>query len=350
MKFDPKIKRKLLFSLILIFALQGFSQTVVSSCLAVDSIIKKYRKTADKLSILRCEKINNTYKDSVEVNDQLSKEYLNALLAVYNATAFPARDSIVSLNITLDYLSYPATNMISIQVDSNQTWLKNLRNNVIPCGNTGIDYLINRFFLKKDAYYDYFQSLSYHGVRFKTDSNYYMNRLADKFNALYQQGVVSAAPQTQSSPNFSLTDSVNISFKEFTYGFNWGDCISGCLYHRFWKFRVNTDCSVEYKGSYGDPLPPEIYSGLSETSIENLATIYPNPVTNNVFISLKGLTNAEVRIEIMDLNGKVVFENSFNNSLQQNSLDVSTLPNGLYLFHIMSENQSFTRKIFVNRP
>jgi hypothetical protein len=74
--------------------------------------------------------------------------------------------------------------------------------------------------------------------------------------------------------------------------------------------------------------------------LENSISIYPNPVNYELKIM-----NCEYRInavEITDISGKVIYNSKF---IIYNSINVSHLPEGVYLLKIMIDNNIFTKKI-----
>jgi len=240
----------------IIIVMIGFSlrsQTVISSCTAADSIVKKYRKSADKLAVRRVEYIGHPYKDSIIINKEISNQYLKALLAVYNATTLPARDTVVAFDIVLDYYYPYSLNTFYISSDTNKLWVKNLRHKILPCGNTDIDYLINRYYLKVTNFSPSLNS-PFAFISFESDTNYHIQRLVEKFNTLYAQGIGAYSSHGPMADYYHITDSVGSNFIELTYSLGWGLCMIPCSYFRHWVFRVYDDCSVEYRGSYGEAL------------------------------------------------------------------------------------------------
>lgn len=71
--------------------------------------------------------------------------------------------------------------------------------------------------------------------------------------------------------------------------------------------------------------------------------LYPNPTKNNLFINTKDLTNT--KLEVLDSNGKLLFNQILNST---NTFDTITLPNGMYLFRITSDEGSLTTKVIKN--
>lgn len=314
-------------------------QTVNSSCTGADSLIQKYRTTADKMAIMRCFEIADTYKDSVTINPSIRNQFTKALLAVYNATMLPARDTIIFFNVTLDYryAPYQALNKLMISADSTKPWIANLRKNIIPCGYAGIDNLFNRHYLKvtgSSMIWPPQSGSSFNSRIFiSTDTNCFIGRLCSKFDALFLQGASlgDASPQSTFSDASNITYTMNLNNTELTYSIGWGDCIVGCIYERHWTFRVYSDCTVEYMGSYGDPVPPHFFTGIrNEARIEPDFALYPNPASTMLHLQMKnGLTDLR-DITIRNVSGQVVYYDQANIT----QINIEDLPPGIYFLEL----------------
>lgn len=89
------------------------------------------------------------------------------------------------------------------------------------------------------------------------------------------------------------------------------------------------------------------YSLIKSVTIEKLSKfvqIYPNPAKDEVNIKVSN-TDENVVVKIFDQLGRVVQE--FN--LATPTINVSGLPNGVYYFKIMTENQIFDEKIVIKK-
>ena len=316
-----------------------FGQTVNSSCTGPDSLLQKYRMTADKMAIMRCIEIADTYKDSVTINPSIRSQFMKALLAVYNATMLPARDTIVFFNVTLDYryAPYQAVNMLRIDADSTKPWISNLRKNIIPCGYAGIDNLFTKYYLKVTGSSMIWPPQSGTSLNSRifiaTDTNCFIGKLCEKFNGLPLQGagIGGASPQSPFSDATNVTYSMNLNYTELTYSIGWGDCWSGCIYSRYWTFRVYSDCSVEYRGSYGDAVPPHFFTGIRhEVRIEPDFALYPNPASTVLHVQMKnGLTDLR-DITIRNVSGQVVYYDQANIT----QINIEDLPPGIYFLEL----------------
>ena len=103
--------------------------------------------------------------------------------------------------------------------------------------------------------------------------------------------------------------------------------------------------------SYGPPNNPRqlqyatttVTNLSSDEFIKNNFTIYPNPTNSILFIEFTKFSN--IKIEILDLNGRVIQTQSSENST---SVDTSGLSSGVYLIKITTPENSGTLKIIKN--
>lgn len=72
----------------------------------------------------------------------------------------------------------------------------------------------------------------------------------------------------------------------------------------------------------------------------NLPKIYPNPTDKQ--IHFKNLKNRIKNITITDITGKIIRE---KNNIQSNTVNISKLKRGIYIFQIKTGNKTFRRKI-----
>jgi hypothetical protein len=81
----------------------------------------------------------------------------------------------------------------------------------------------------------------------------------------------------------------------------------------------------------------------SNFNINNQIAIYPNPTKNKVFIDVKNLSNA--KLDVVDITGKTLFSQLLN---LNNTIDTSSLTNGIYLFKVTSNEGTAAAKVVKN--
>ncbi|MBL0052384.1 MAG: choice-of-anchor B family protein [Bacteroidetes bacterium] len=99
------------------------------------------------------------------------------------------------------------------------------------------------------------------------------------------------------------------------------------------------------------PAPPPF--AVDQTQITNkitfnkgiLASLFPNPTKDVLYLELNNLENESVQIEITDLLGKVLVNKTYTNTDEQISINTNLLPNsGLYILKATSGNETYTYK------
>ncbi|MGE0635039.1 MAG: T9SS type A sorting domain-containing protein [Bacteroidia bacterium] len=79
--------------------------------------------------------------------------------------------------------------------------------------------------------------------------------------------------------------------------------------------------------------------GINAADAKENITVYPNPVSENLFINMAGIQDASV--SIFDITGKKVFHQNLNEKV--NTINVNALANGMYVYQV-SSNTSETLK------
>ena len=77
-------------------------------------------------------------------------------------------------------------------------------------------------------------------------------------------------------------------------------------------------------------------TGISQHSIDNDIRVYPNPVADVLYVE----TNDVVKLTVSSLSGSVVLSEE-----NVNSIDVSSLPVGIYLVTIQTDDKVQTTRI-----
>lgn len=95
-------------------------------------------------------------------------------------------------------------------------------------------------------------------------------------------------------------------------------------------------CVPMYSKGYNYVKP----NAITEIDLSDNISLYPNPTNGIVSIKSNGIEYKYNQISIMDLTGKILMK--MNNS---NSIDLSSLSNGIYIVHIKTDNGIAIRKI-----
>jgi len=112
-----------------------------------------------------------------------------------------------------------------------------------------------------------------------------------------------------------------------------------------------------YDGSFNLSELIRNFEGTSVTGIEEISSIsnfniYPNPTGNVAHIAMNLLESNSVKIEVVDLLGKVVYSEEMGNlpaGYQLFDVDASSIGNGMYLFNIYVGQQKVTERVSISK-
>ncbi|NOR87003.1 MAG: T9SS type A sorting domain-containing protein [Bacteroidales bacterium] len=127
---------------------------------------------------------------------------------------------------------------------------------------------------------------------------------------------------------------------------SWSDtwtvgCGNTYHYHNSWSWgsmqsHIHTDQLVYYKKGEEEWGEEQIIVGIQEISNRSDIKIYPNPVSNQLNVSIADNFGEFKRIYIYNANGKLVISNPISSSNM--IVDVSSLINGIYFVNLIDEN------------
>ncbi|MBD3635918.1 MAG: T9SS type A sorting domain-containing protein [Crocinitomicaceae bacterium] len=155
------------------------------------------------------------------------------------------------------------------------------------------------------------------------------------------------------------------------------NCSSGTNYSDMWEYHPESDLWVQLEDFPGAArrymaafvIGNKVYCGSGTSGVnyndlweydQTLSTIqrdesyidvklYPNPAIENVVINLnnlpKGLSYEDLKVRIVDLQGKIWQEETITSEKTQ--LSRNHAPSGLYLYHILYEGQSIKQGKFL---
>jgi hypothetical protein len=76
-------------------------------------------------------------------------------------------------------------------------------------------------------------------------------------------------------------------------------------------------------------------------------SVWPNPVIDNVYITLTADRNQNLNLRVVDLNGRVVRSQVVNvtKGMNQITVNLNTLNKGVYVVQLVGENLNRTEKL-----
>lgn len=324
--------RFVVFTVLCLNSLLSASQSVISSCNAHDSIIEKYEFHAAQLALRRIYDNNFTEVDSVIIPSASRDSVLNAIIAVYNAVGLPARDTIMSFNISP--VQTVPVRWIRIEADSNATWMQSLLNLNVPTGNMALDSLMSEY----NCTITYVSNpvWSYIAIaKLELDDYYNLDQILENIVLDTLNGMININTVEGGFDQDDITYNVFAGYRQLNYIHKWGDCPAGCNFSRTWTFNIFDDCSVEYVGSFGD-----YFVGLNELSNNNQIIVSPNPVIDELFIHLKSGDNP-LKFSVVDVFGNLLIEGVTS----EGRIDLSNLSGGTYFVSIRNNEINTTRRI-----
>jgi len=105
----------------------------------------------------------------------------------------------------------------------------------------------------------------------------------------------------------------------------------------------NRDFEIDSAGIHiGD------FSGIDETYLRLNNFVYPNPVSNTLYINLSLPKESPFTIEFIDCSGKIVFYKMGNETMRIfEKTNVAHFPKGIYIIKVTTDDQQYLSKILI---
>lgn len=224
-------------------------------CLS-DNISSLYESDAIRLS-LRLQQ-NSPLANNIELPEAQQERVLRAL-GVLHKSDLVQRDSVLEM-YNVHTLPYPAFDEITLQVDTNTTWVHEWMADKRLTGNPSVDNLMNSYNLQMDGFF----SLSVNFVILSSEKPLNMAALAAAFEDI--QGIVDTDyEQSGGDGNDIVAQDFGSTLRlTYTVGYDQvgsaNNCNGSCEFSRSWVFDVSTpsdnSCgAASFVESYGDAAP-----------------------------------------------------------------------------------------------
>ncbi len=182
----------------------------------------------------------------IRIPGERVQPYYDALVSVYNATALPARDSVVDVYAIHTY-PYPSTRSLVVGAANTEAWVQHLIAGEIPTGNATVDDLLARYSLTLSTVWQLRDGEAL--LVLTPDQPLNIAALAPLFSPV--AGVRYAEPNGFVGDGNNLEGSIADARVVLSYSVGSGDCFSGCINRRYYRFAVSADGTVEYLGASG---------------------------------------------------------------------------------------------------
>ncbi len=213
-----------------------------------DSIKNLYDYYSGILAVREMALDPKLYESSIEIPTELKNLFFNALCQVYNATNIPARNLVINV-YKIGVYPHPSIKDFYIEVDTNETWVKNIIINRVQSDNPNFDTLINQYSLNFVRYYNF---SGFQGILFTSSRQLNLHPLLNMLKSI--KGVKSAFADGVLGDGSNITAEIFSDFVQLIYSYGYGDCPSGCIYRHYWKFRIYYDGVTEFVNEWGDPI------------------------------------------------------------------------------------------------
>lgn len=89
---------------------------------------------------------------------------------------------------------------------------------------------------------------------------------------------------------------------------------------------------------------------VNENDLNNLVSIYPNPASDNLIVSLQNAVQGSLTVEMLDVDGRVVYadaKTSFSGNYK-NKIDLKNIAKGIYVIRVKIDGNEMQKKVTVN--
>ncbi len=173
------------------------------------------------------------YDDPVLDEDEITK-ILKIIQAVYNLDT-PERDTVFNIYEIHGYYCY-AFNSLSLKVDTEQAGIQNLAKNVFPTGDASLDHLLDTY--KFDSVRTSYSYPDFPWLTIYTKKEYNMIPVETEFEKL-ESVLIAEFNKGCIGDGNTITLKRNPGSAVITFSIGSGDCPAGCIYHRYWEFKVS---------------------------------------------------------------------------------------------------------------
>ena len=85
--------------------------------------------------------------------------------------------------------------------------------------------------------------------------------------------------------------------------------------------------------------------GVEELALNSRISVYPNPATDHITVSITGSVQKEATIMICDMTGNIV--KSYTTANTALTLDREGLKNGMYFICVIADGKRYTNKLII---
>lgn len=164
--------------------------------------------------------------------------------AVYDSD-YPERDTVFDIYQIHGYYCY-SFNSMSLKVQTENPGIVNLSNGIIPTGDTELDDILTTYHY--DSVRTYYSYPNFPWLTIYTKDEYNMIPLEETFENIGSVLIAEFNKGCIGDGN-TITLIRGNSTATITFSIGSGDCPAGCIYHKYWEFKV-TNGVTEFIQTY----------------------------------------------------------------------------------------------------
>lgn len=214
-----------------------------------ESVAAMYQRDAARLALRDVARQQPIQEGPIELPSVSVRGYERALAWLYHSSG-PARDSVVDV-FGIHTWPAPELHEVIVTVDDTHAWTTKWRLRQSPTGNAAIDQLVSKYQLQVLSW----QPTSPSGASVLLSTQLAVNAAALGKSFVGIPGVRGGYPNIKGGAGNDIQGEEQDGQRILTFSRGWGDCMAGCLYRHYWRFRVGTNGDVAFLGSDGPEVP-----------------------------------------------------------------------------------------------
>ncbi len=342
---------------IMIFLILGChfaqAQAVNSSCEGSDENRSLFDLDASRLALRHSYLDENIYRFEIELDESSVQLFKNALWAIANTEAFLDVQEVIDF-YEIQTHPDPELQSFELYIDTSQIDDASFYNDPIAflkeessiTVTSDFNTLIDSFDLSMDSMF--FKPIP--SASIVNEVNLVLSMKSRRLlnlsplMELWLEHPMFVAAEISPVSNKVITDitsTVATEYIELIYHYNYDCNGEDCLQKHTRRFRVYNDCSVEYMGEHGDPLPT--------SDLKSIFTLvaFPNPVEDMISFSFLGPPEKDFTVQLHNSIGELMQLEEIRSAsgLLQLELSMIRYPVGVYFLSIQNDDQILTEKI-----
>ncbi len=114
--------------------------------------------------------------------------------------------------------------------------------------------------------------------------------------------------------------------------------LTGVMNFSYGKFKLNPRSADDISD----------VTGIDRNSLENNIRIYPNPSTGMVYLTIDGMEGENLKVTVLNTQGKVVYTKKFtNSSLSREQIDLTGISKGLFFIRVENGDRTVVKRIVI---